>query len=63
MSLKITDDNLKELDDFLRSHQSKSTDWYVLNTIRTMLSWTNIVYGLENSGNLVTKFTRYGRRV
>ena len=29
MSLKITDDNLKELDDFLRSHQSKSTDWYV----------------------------------
>lgn len=29
MTLKITDDNLKELDDFLRSHQSKSTDWYV----------------------------------
>lgn len=29
MSLKITDDNLQELDDFLRSHQSKSTDWYV----------------------------------
>lgn len=29
MSLKITDDNLKELDDFLRSHQNKSTDWYV----------------------------------
>lgn len=29
MSLKITGDNLKELDDFLRSHQSKSTDWYV----------------------------------
>ena len=29
MRLKITDDNLKELDDFLRSHQSKSTDWYV----------------------------------
>lgn len=29
MSLKITDDNLKELDDFLRSHQIKSTDWYV----------------------------------
>ena len=29
MSLKITDDNLNELDEFLRSHQSKSTDWYV----------------------------------
>lgn len=29
MSLKITDDNLNELDGFLRSHQSKSTDWYV----------------------------------
>lgn len=29
MTLKITDDNLKELDDFLRSYQSKSTDWYV----------------------------------
>ena len=29
MSLKITDDNLNELDDFLRSHQSKSKDWYV----------------------------------
>lgn len=29
MSLKITDDNLNELDEFLRSHQSKSTDWYI----------------------------------
>lgn len=29
MSLKITDGNLNELDDFLRSHQSKCTDWYV----------------------------------
>ena len=29
MTLKITDDNLNELDDFLRSHQSKSTDWYI----------------------------------
>lgn len=29
MTLKITDDNLKELDDFLLSHQRKSVDWYV----------------------------------
>lgn len=29
MSLKITDDNLNELDDFLRSHQNKSIDWYI----------------------------------
>lgn len=29
MSLKITDDNLNELDDFLHSHQNKSIGWYV----------------------------------
>lgn len=29
MSLKITDDNLNELDDFLRKHQNKSIDWYI----------------------------------
>ena len=29
MSLKITDDNLNELDDFLHGHQSKSIDWYI----------------------------------
>lgn len=29
MSLKIIDDNLNELDDFLRSHQDKSNDWYI----------------------------------
>lgn len=30
MSLKITDDNLKELDDFLRTHHNESIDWYIL---------------------------------
>ena len=29
MTLKITDDNLNELDEFLRSHQGKSIDWYI----------------------------------
>lgn len=29
MSLKITDDNLNELDDFLRKHQNKSIGWYI----------------------------------
>lgn len=29
MSLKITDDNLNELDDFLHGHQNKSISWYV----------------------------------
>lgn len=29
MTLKITDDNLNELDDFLRKHQNKSIDWYI----------------------------------
>ena len=29
MILQITDDNLNELDEFLRSQQSKSTDWYI----------------------------------
>lgn len=29
MSLKITDDNLNELDEFLRKHQNKSIDWYI----------------------------------
>lgn len=29
MSLKIMDDNLNELDDFLRIHQNNSIDWYI----------------------------------
>ena len=29
MSLKITDDNLNELDDFLCTHQNESIDWYI----------------------------------
>lgn len=29
MTLKITDDNLNELDDFLRAHQNESIDWYI----------------------------------
>lgn len=29
MTLKITDDNLNEIDDFLRKHQNKSIDWYI----------------------------------
>ena len=30
MSLKITDDNLNELDDFLLSRQNTSTEWFVV---------------------------------
>lgn len=29
MTLKIKDDNLNELDDFLRTHQNESIDWYI----------------------------------
>ena len=29
MTLKITDDNLNELDEFLHNYQSKSIDWYI----------------------------------
>lgn len=29
MTLKITDDNLNELDDFLCTHQNESIDWYI----------------------------------
>lgn len=29
MTLKITDDNLNELDNFLHNHQNKSIDWYI----------------------------------
>lgn len=29
MTLKIKDDNLNELDDFLRTHKNDSTDWYI----------------------------------
>lgn len=29
MTLKITDDNLNELDEFLRVHQGESTNWYI----------------------------------
>lgn len=29
MTLKITDDNLNELDEFLRSHRGKSIEWYI----------------------------------
>lgn len=30
MSLKITDDNLNELDEFLRRHQNITTEWFVV---------------------------------
>ena len=29
MGLKVTSDNLEELEDFLRSRQNKSVDWYI----------------------------------
>ena len=30
MTLKITDDNLNELDEFLLSHRNTSTEWFVV---------------------------------
>lgn len=30
MILKITDDNLNELDEFLRRHQNITTEWFVV---------------------------------